>query len=91
MLIVKPNNSGGLFAIMTILGIGSVPMLPVALELACDLTRNADASSSLLWFGYALIIPFICVSHEVNRGNLFAIVFILGASFHSSFLASSRS
>ncbi|KAK0455056.1 major facilitator superfamily domain-containing protein [Armillaria borealis] len=58
---VKPNNSGGLFAIMTILGIGSVPMLPVALELACDLTRNADASSSLLWFG----------------GNLFAIVFIL--------------
>lgn len=58
---VKPNNTGGLFAIMTILGVGSVPMLPVALELACDLTRNADASSSLLWFG----------------GNLFAIMFIL--------------
>ncbi|KAK0461336.1 major facilitator superfamily domain-containing protein [Desarmillaria tabescens] len=58
---VKPNNTGGLFTIMTILGVGSVPMLPVALELGCDLTRNAEASSSLLWFG----------------GNLFAIMFIL--------------
>ncbi|KAF9051051.1 MFS general substrate transporter [Hymenopellis radicata] len=57
----KPNNTGGLFALMTILGITSITMLPVALELACDLTRNADGSSCLLWFG----------------ANLFAIVFIL--------------
>jgi len=38
-------------------------MLPVSLELACELTRNAGGSSALLWFG----------------GNLFAIVFVLSA------------
>ncbi len=64
MLPAKPNNTGGLFALMTILGVTSITMLPVALELVCDLTRNADGSSSLLWFG----------------ANLFAIVFILGIS-----------
>ncbi|KAJ3975765.1 major facilitator superfamily domain-containing protein [Lentinula raphanica] len=58
---VKPNNTGGLFAVMTILGITSVTMLPVGLELASDLTRNAEGSSAILWF----------------MGNLFNIVFVL--------------
>jgi len=58
---VKPHNTGGLFAIMTILGVCSLTMLPVGLELGCDLTKNADGSSALLWF----------------TGNLFTIVFVL--------------
>ncbi|KZT29060.1 MFS general substrate transporter [Neolentinus lepideus HHB14362 ss-1] len=58
---VKPHNAGGLFAIMAIIGITSVTMLPVALELGCELTRNADGSSALLW----------------ASGNLFSIIFIL--------------
>ncbi|KAJ3877744.1 major facilitator superfamily domain-containing protein [Lentinula edodes] len=58
---VKPHNTGGLFAIMTILGVTSVTMLPVGLELASDLTRNAEGSSAILWF----------------MGNLFNIVFVL--------------
>ncbi|KAJ8582275.1 MFS general substrate transporter [Rhizopogon salebrosus TDB-379] len=58
---MKPNNTGGLFAIMVIIGTCSVTMLPVGLELGVELTRNADGSSAILW----------CI------GNAFGIVFIL--------------
>ncbi|EPQ51930.1 MFS general substrate transporter [Gloeophyllum trabeum ATCC 11539] len=58
---VKPHNAGALFAIMAVLGATSITMLPVALELGCELTRNADSSSALLW----------------ASGNLFSVVFIL--------------
>ncbi|KAJ7449413.1 hypothetical protein B0H11DRAFT_2332146 [Mycena galericulata] len=58
---VKPNNTGGLYAICTIIGVTSVTMLPVSLELACEVTRNADGSSPLLWFA--------C--------NFFGVIFIL--------------
>jgi len=58
---VKPNNTGGLFAIMVIIGTCSVTMLPVGLELGVELTRNADSSAAILW----------CA------GNAFGIVFIL--------------
>ncbi|KAG7088672.1 hypothetical protein E1B28_012644 [Marasmius oreades] len=58
---VKPGNTGGLFAVMAIIGVTSVTMLPVGIELACDVTQNAEASSSLLWF----------------MGNGFTIVFVL--------------
>ncbi|KAJ7084336.1 major facilitator superfamily domain-containing protein [Mycena belliarum] len=58
---VKPNNEGGLYAICVLIGVASVTMLPVSLELACEVTRNADGSSALLWFA--------C--------NLFAVIFIL--------------
>ncbi|PFH46175.1 hypothetical protein AMATHDRAFT_77780 [Amanita thiersii Skay4041] len=58
---VKPNNMAGLFVIMTILGVCSITMLPIGLELGCDLTRNADGSSAILWF----------------MGNLFGIMFVL--------------
>ncbi|KAG5639117.1 hypothetical protein H0H81_006706 [Sphagnurus paluster] len=58
---VKPHNLGGLFAIMAILGICSITMLPIGLELGCELTRNANASSAVLWFS----------------GNLFGVIFVL--------------
>jgi len=58
---VKPNNTAGLYAICALIGVASVTMLPVSLELACEITRNADGSAALLWFA--------C--------NLFAVVFIL--------------
>ncbi|KAJ7132801.1 major facilitator superfamily domain-containing protein [Mycena crocata] len=58
---VKPNNTGGLYAISALIGVASITMLPVSLELACEITRNSDGSSALLWFA--------C--------NLFAVIFIL--------------
>ena len=51
---VKPHNTGGLFAIMTILGVTSITLLPIGLELSADLTKNADGSSAILWFTYVL-------------------------------------
>ncbi|PPQ93805.1 hypothetical protein CVT25_013514 [Psilocybe cyanescens] len=60
---VRPNNTAALFAIMAVIGVCSVPMLAVGMELACELTRNADGSSAIVWFS----------------GNLFAVVFILVA------------
>ncbi|KAF8813927.1 MFS general substrate transporter [Phlegmacium glaucopus] len=58
---VRPDNTAALFVIMAVIGICSITMLPIALELAAELTRNVDGSSALVWFG----------------GNLFGIAFVL--------------
>ncbi|KAI0320777.1 MFS general substrate transporter [Amylostereum chailletii] len=58
---VRPDNTGALFGVLVIIGACSVTLLPIALELACELTRNADGSSAVLWF----------------FGNLFCIIFLL--------------
>jgi MFS family permease len=58
---VKPDNTGGLFAIMAIIGICSLILLPVGLELGAEVTRNADGSAAILW----------CA------GNAFGIIFII--------------
>jgi FLVCR family MFS transporter 7 len=58
---VKPHNLAALYVIMCILGIGSIALLPIGLELGCELTRNADGSSAILWFG----------------GNLAGVVYLL--------------
>lgn len=77
---MKPGNEAGLFVVMTIIGVCSVTMLPVGLELACEVTRNADGSSAILWFTSVLCIcffeSFLSVVHY--RGNLFGVMFILG-------------
>jgi len=58
---VKPGNIGGLFATVILIGTGSITMLPIGLELGCELTRNSGGSSAILWFS----------------GNLFGIIFVL--------------
>ncbi|KAF9263409.1 MFS general substrate transporter [Marasmius fiardii PR-910] len=64
---VKPNNTGGLFAVMAVIGVTSVTMLPVGLELACDVTQNAEASSSLMWFtANACTIIFVLVEDALR-------------------------
>lgn len=78
---VKPNNTGGLFAIMALIGATSLTLLPVALELAVELTRNPDGSAAILWFSYALFFPllpnmFLFTKHR--SGNLFGIIFVVG-------------
>ncbi|KAL5522667.1 hypothetical protein ACEPAG_8685 [Sanghuangporus baumii] len=47
---VRPNNTGALYAIFVIIGVASLSMLPVSLELGCELTRNSEASSAILWW-----------------------------------------
>jgi MFS transporter, FLVCR family, MFS-domain-containing protein 7 len=47
---VKPNDIAALYAMMVILGVSGVTLMPVCLELGVELTRNAAASSAILWF-----------------------------------------
>ncbi|KAH8101314.1 major facilitator superfamily domain-containing protein [Cristinia sonorae] len=46
---VRSNNTIALYVLMGIIGGTSITLLPVALELAAELTRNADGSSAVLW------------------------------------------
>jgi hypothetical protein len=50
--LVRPHNTAALYAIFVIIGIGSIMLLPVGIELGVELTRNPDGSSALLWFLY---------------------------------------
>jgi hypothetical protein len=58
---VKPHNMAALFVLTAIIGMGSLPMLAVGMELCCEVTRNADGSSAIVWFA----------------GNLFGVAFVL--------------
>ena len=53
---------------MAIIGAASLTLLPVALELAVELTRNANASSAMLW----------------ASSNLCAVILVLGEPSHSA-------
>ena len=57
---VKPNNGPALYVIMTLTGMLAAPLLPVALELAVEMTRNADCSSAILWFAY-VTLPILLI------------------------------
>jgi hypothetical protein len=73
---VKPNNTAALFAIMAINGASSIAMLPVGLELACELTRNSDGSSAIAWFScVGLQLIDIPTSHRFLTGETFLQLF----------------
>ena len=57
---VKPNNTAALYVIMALVGMCSIPMLPVTLELAVEVTRNAEGSSAILWAGYVTLF-LVCM------------------------------
>jgi MFS family permease len=59
--VVRPNNTVALFVISIVIGVCSLPMLPIGMELSCELTRNTDGSAAIVWVG----------------GNLFTILFVL--------------
>ena len=51
---VKPHNAAALFLIFVVIGVCSITLLPVGVELGVELTRNPDGSSAVLWFLCAL-------------------------------------
>jgi MFS transporter, FLVCR family, MFS-domain-containing protein 7 len=54
---VKPGDAGGLFVVMALIGMVSLPILPVGLELACEITMNSAGGSALLWFSCVYLNP----------------------------------
>lgn len=61
-LSVRPNNIIPIYVLACIVGILGFLLLPVGLELGCEITRNAETSSAMLWMS----------------GNLFTLIFVLG-------------
>ena len=59
---VRADNAAALYAVFVIIGIGSLIMLPIGLELAVEVSRNAEGSGAAMWFS----------------GNLVGIIFVLG-------------
>lgn len=58
---IRPNNAAALYAIFVIIGVFSVTILPVGLELGVELTRNASASSAALWWRCELCFRHMCL------------------------------
>ncbi|CEL60833.1 Major facilitator superfamily domain-containing protein 7 OS=Homo sapiens GN=MFSD7 PE=2 SV=1 [Rhizoctonia solani AG-1 IB] len=58
---VRANNYAGLYVVMVVIGVASFTLLPIALEIGCEVTRSAETSSAALWF----------------TGNLLSVVFVL--------------
>ncbi|KAF7330192.1 MFS general substrate transporter [Mycena venus] len=66
---VRPHNTAALFGIMAAIGASSLTLLPVALELGCEVTRNAQGSSALLWFIVNLFeITFVQAQGALRAG-----------------------
>lgn len=83
--IVKPHNTGVLFTLFGIIGVGSITLLPVAVELGVELTRNPDGSSAILWLlcapsfapTNAALKPIFIPDFVFCSGNLLCIIFVL--------------
>ncbi|KAI0334148.1 MFS general substrate transporter [Cubamyces sp. BRFM 1775] len=58
---IKPHNTAVCFVLMGLIGGTGLTLLPAVIELAVELTRNADGSSAMLW----------------SSTNLFGLVFVL--------------
>ncbi|KAJ7881071.1 major facilitator superfamily domain-containing protein [Mycena olivaceomarginata] len=67
---VRPHNTAALFVIMAVIGAASLPLLPMALELGCEVTRNAQGSSALLWFTVNLFeVIFVQAQGALRAGT----------------------
>jgi len=67
---VRDNNTGPLYAIFVIIGVFSVSILPVTLELASEVTRNSDTASAMLWtMGNLIPFIFILVSNSLRADS----------------------
>ncbi|RDX43667.1 MFS general substrate transporter [Lentinus brumalis] len=66
---IKPNNDVVLYVLMALIGGTSLSLLPVVLELAVELTRNADGSSAILWLSTNLFgLIFVLVEGALRAG-----------------------
>lgn len=67
---------------------GSLPMLAVGMELCCEITRNADGSSAIVWFAYVFVpvskLPSTNSSLFIS-GNLFTVAFVLSKQLYLLF------
>ncbi|CAE6493347.1 unnamed protein product [Rhizoctonia solani] len=57
---VREDNAPAIYVIVVVLGISCFTLLPITLEIACEITRSPEASSAILWLlAYLLTTIFI--------------------------------
>ncbi|KZV63362.1 MFS general substrate transporter [Peniophora sp. CONT] len=96
---VKENDFAGILAIFAMIGACSITLLPIAVELGVELTRNPAGSSAVLRFvGNSLSIVFIQVEgalvapatasppSNLHKGVIFSGVWCFASSFLVFFL-----
>ncbi|KAG8990590.1 hypothetical protein FRB90_001697 [Tulasnella sp. 427] len=67
---VKAHGLVPSYVVLVIAGFGSFMLLPVALELACEVTRSAEFSSSAMWFtANALTVFFVLISDDLRASE----------------------
>ena len=82
LITVTSNNTAALFVIFIGIGVCSIPLFVVGIELGAALTRNPDESASVLWF---LCVLFFLTNRSHQRlnfhplsGNVLSVLFVLG-------------
>ncbi|KAL1938967.1 hypothetical protein VTO73DRAFT_11120 [Trametes versicolor] len=66
---IRPNNAAALFVLMAVIGATGLTLLPAVLELAVELTRNADGSSAILWASTNLFGLIFVLSEDALRAG----------------------
>ncbi|GJJ06279.1 hypothetical protein Clacol_000470 [Clathrus columnatus] len=66
---VRAHNSGGIFAGMAVIGILSLALLPISLELACELIQDAETSTAILWDGANLLTVVFVLAEAALTDN----------------------
>lgn len=66
---VRANNDVGLYIVMVVIGVSSFTLLPIALEIGCEVTRSPETSSAVLWFSGNLLSVVFVLSMDALRDN----------------------
>ena len=57
---MKEDNAVCLFVLFGVIGAASLTLLPVAIELSVEVTKNAHASSAVLWCSCVCVRSPLC-------------------------------
>ncbi|KAG8829959.1 hypothetical protein FRC17_005721 [Serendipita sp. 399] len=66
---VRPNNAIPIYVMAALLGVVGFILLPVGLELGCEVLRNAEVSSAMLWMSGNLWTLIFVLASDPLRGN----------------------
>ncbi|KAG9008987.1 hypothetical protein FRB90_008665 [Tulasnella sp. 427] len=66
---VGTHGLGASYALLAIIGVCSFTLLPVTLELGCEVTRNAELSGAMLWLAANAVGLFLVLISDVLKAG----------------------
>ncbi|CAE6510356.1 unnamed protein product [Rhizoctonia solani] len=66
---VRADNYAGIYIVIVIIGVSSFTLLPIALEMGCEVTRSAETSSTILWFAGNLLSVVLVLSMNALKDD----------------------